>query len=97
MMKQLFPAQHVMGFLFSLLLSLIALVAVLFDLSFAAGMTILVVTALVQAGLQLFLFMHVKENAESKTLYMNIIYALFVGLVTIFGTLFAMQWGYMVK
>ncbi|WP_040286024.1 cytochrome aa3 quinol oxidase subunit IV [Sporosarcina koreensis] len=96
-MKQLFPAQHVMGFLFSLLLSLIALVAVLFDLSFAAGMTILVVTALVQAGLQLFLFMHVKENAESKTLYMNIIYALFVGLVTIFGTLFAMQWGYMVK
>ncbi|WJY27584.1 cytochrome aa3 quinol oxidase subunit IV [Sporosarcina trichiuri] len=96
-MKQLFPAQHVMGFLFSLLLSLIALVAVLFDLSFAAGMTILVVTALVQAGLQLFLFMHVKENAESKTLYMNILYALFVGLVTIFGTLFAMQWGYMVK
>lgn len=94
-MKQLFPAQHVMGFLFSLLLSLIALVAVLFDLSFAAGMTILVVTALVQAGLQLFLFMHVKENAESKTLYLNILYALFVGLVTIFGTLFAMQWGYM--
>lgn len=94
-MKQLFPAQHVMGFLFSLLLSLVALVAVLFDLSFAAGMTILVVTALVQAGLQLFLFMHVKENAESKTLYLNILYALFVGLVTIFGTLFAMQWGYM--
>ncbi|MBD7907310.1 cytochrome aa3 quinol oxidase subunit IV [Sporosarcina gallistercoris] len=94
-MKQLFPAQHVMGFLFSLLLSLVALVAVLFDLSFVAGMTILVVTALVQAGLQLFLFMHVKENAESKTLYLNILYALFVGLVTIFGTLFAMQWGYM--
>ncbi|MGG0645177.1 cytochrome aa3 quinol oxidase subunit IV [Sporosarcina gallistercoris] len=94
-MKQLFPAQHVMGFLFSLLLSLVALVAVLFDLSFAAGMTILIVTALVQAGLQLFLFMHVKENAESKTLYLNILYALFVGLVTIFGTLFAMQWGYM--
>ncbi|WP_025783595.1 cytochrome aa3 quinol oxidase subunit IV [Sporosarcina sp. D27] len=96
-MKQLFPAQHVMGFLFSLLLSLVALVAVLFDLSFTAGMTILVVTALVQAGLQLFLFMHVKENAESKTLYLNILYALFVGLVTIFGTLFAMRWGYMVK
>ncbi|WOV85102.1 cytochrome aa3 quinol oxidase subunit IV [Sporosarcina jeotgali] len=96
-MKQLFPPQHVMGFLFSLLLSLVALVTVLFDLSFTAGMTILVVTALVQAGLQLFLFMHVKENAESKTLYMNILYALFVGLVTIFGTLFTMHWGYMVK
>ncbi|GKV69702.1 cytochrome aa3 quinol oxidase subunit IV [Sporosarcina sp. NCCP-2716] len=97
MMKQLFPAQHVMGFLFSLLLSLIALVVVWFDLSFTAGITILIVTALVQAGLQLFLFMHVKENAESKTLYLNILYALFVGLVTIFGTLFAMHWGYMVR
>lgn len=96
-MKQLFPAQHVLGFLFSLLLSLVALVAVLFDLSFAAGMTVLVVTAIVQAGLQLFLFMHVKENAESKTLYLNLIYALFVGLITIFGTLFAMNWGYLVK
>ncbi|MFS0574102.1 cytochrome aa3 quinol oxidase subunit IV [Sporosarcina sp. 179-K 3D1 HS] len=93
-MKQLFPVPHVMGFVFSLLLSLIALVVVKFDLTFTAGMTILVVTAIVQASLQLFLFMHVKENADSKTLYTNIGYALFVGLVTIFGTLFAMVWGY---
>lgn len=94
MIKQLFPVQHVMGFVFSLLLSLVALVVVLFDLSFMAGMTILIVTATIQASLQLFLFMHVKENSDSKTLYTNIGYALFVGLVTIFGTLFAMLWGY---
>lgn len=93
-MKQLFPVPHVMGFVFSLLLSLIALLVVFYDLSFAAGITILVVTALVQASLQLFLFMHIGENSDKSTLYTNIGYALFVGLITIFGTLFAMIWGY---
>lgn len=93
-MKKLFPLPHVMGFVFSLVLSLVALVVVLFDMSFKAGMSVLVVTALIQASLQLFLFMHVKENSDSKTLYTNISYALFVGVVTIFGTLFAMLWGY---
>ncbi|MCG3088892.1 cytochrome aa3 quinol oxidase subunit IV [Sporosarcina cyprini] len=93
-MKQLFPIPHVIGFVSSLLLSLIALVVVKFDLTFASGMTILGVTALVQAGLQLFLFMHVNENEDKRSLMTNIAYALFVGLVTIFGTLFAMLWGY---
>ncbi|MBD7983244.1 cytochrome aa3 quinol oxidase subunit IV [Sporosarcina sp. Sa2YVA2] len=93
-MKRLFPVPHVIGFASSLLLSLIALVVIKFDLTFAMGMTILGVTALVQAGLQLFLFMHVSENEDKKTLFTNIGYALFVGLVTIFGTLFAMMWGY---
>ncbi|MBB4826270.1 cytochrome aa3-600 menaquinol oxidase subunit 4 [Sporosarcina luteola] len=93
-MKQLFPVPHVIGFVSSLLLSLIALVVVKFDLTFASGMTILGVTALVQAGLQLFLFMHVGENEDKRSLMTNIAYALFVGLVTIFGTLFAMLWGY---
>ncbi|GKV57936.1 cytochrome aa3 quinol oxidase subunit IV [Sporosarcina sp. NCCP-2222] len=93
-MKQLFPVPHVIGFVSSLLLSLIALVVVKFDLTFASGMTILGVTALVQAGLQLFLFMHVNENEDKRSLMTNIAYALFVGLVTIFGTLFAMLWGY---
>ncbi|QTD41912.1 cytochrome aa3 quinol oxidase subunit IV [Sporosarcina sp. Te-1] len=93
-MKQLFPVPHVIGFVSSLLLSLIALVVVKFDLTFASGMTILGVTALVQAGLQLFLFMHVGENEDKRSLLTNIAYALFVGLVTIFGTLFAMLWGY---
>ncbi|MFD1204303.1 MULTISPECIES: cytochrome aa3 quinol oxidase subunit IV [Sporosarcina] len=93
-MKQLFPVPHVIGFVSSLLLSLIALVVVKFNLTFAAGMTILGITALFQAGLQLFLFMHVGENEDKRSLLTNIAYALFVGLVTIFGTLFAMLWGY---
>ncbi len=93
-MKELFPVPHVIGFVSSLLLSFIALVVVYFHLSFGAGLMILGVTAAIQASLQLFLFMHVKENESSKSIFTNIGYALFVGLVTIFGTLLAMIWGY---
>ncbi|CAM3026488.1 cytochrome aa3 quinol oxidase subunit IV [Paenibacillus sediminis] len=92
-MKQLFPVKHVMGYIFSLILSLVALAVVFFDMSFAAGMTILLVAAAIQASLQLFLFMHIDETSSKKTLYLNIVYALFVGLVTIFGSLLAMIWG----
>ncbi|GLY11071.1 cytochrome aa3 quinol oxidase subunit IV [Bacillus badius] len=93
-MKQLFPLPHVMGFVFSLILSLVALAVVYFDLSYTAGMTILLITAIVQASLQLLLFMHIGENSDRSTLYTNIAYALFVGVVTILGTLFTMVWGY---
>ncbi|OPA74050.1 cytochrome aa3 quinol oxidase subunit IV [Paenibacillus selenitireducens] len=94
-MKQLFPIKHVMGYLFSLVLSVVALAVIFFDLSFSAAMVILLVCAILQASLQLFLFMHVSEAADTKkTLYLNIAYAVFVGLVTIFGTLFTMIWGY---
>ncbi|MBM7647443.1 cytochrome aa3-600 menaquinol oxidase subunit 4 [Bacillus ectoiniformans] len=93
-MKQLFPVGHVMGFIFSLVLSLVALAVVFFDLSYKAGMALLLVTAIAQACVQLLLFMHMGESSDRKTLYLNILYALFVGVVTIVGTLFAMVWGY---
>lgn len=95
MMKQLFPIRHVMGYLASLVLSAAALTVIYADLSDSANIVILLITALIQASLQLFLFMHIGENAETKTeLYLNIAYALFVGLVTIFGTLFIFVWGW---
>ncbi|WP_442604546.1 cytochrome aa3 quinol oxidase subunit IV [Paenibacillus sp. KN14-4R] len=93
-MKQLFPIRHVMGYIFSLILSIVALAVVFYDMPAAVGMGILIVCAIIQASLQLFVFMHVDESKEKKSLYLNIIYALFVGLVTIFGTLFTMIWGY---
>ena len=95
MMKQLFPIRHVMGYLASLILSAAALVVIYGDLSQTANMVVLLVTALIQASLQLFLFMHISESADTKKeLYVNIGYALFVGLVTVFGTLFIFVWGW---
>jgi cytochrome aa3-600 menaquinol oxidase subunit 4 len=40
------------------------------------------------------LFMHVGESEDKKSVYINIAFALFVGLVTIFGTLFIFIWGW---
>ncbi|MBT2288336.1 cytochrome aa3 quinol oxidase subunit IV [Paenibacillus albidus] len=95
MMKQLFPIRHVMGYIASLVLSAAALAVIYLDLSKTVDIIILTVTAVIQASLQLFVFMHIGESADTKKeLYINIAYALFVGLVTIFGTLFIFLWGW---
>ncbi|UNK20956.1 cytochrome aa3 quinol oxidase subunit IV [Paenibacillus sp. N3/727] len=93
MMKQLFPIKHVVGYVSSLVLTALALV-VLMDFPDAVKMGILAVTAILQASLQLVLFMHIGESDEKKSLYINIAYALFVALVTIFGSLFIFVWGW---
>lgn len=93
MLKQLFPIKHVAGYISSLVLSAVALV-VLLDMPFASKMAILIVTAVLQASVQLVLFMHAGESEDKKSVYINIAYALFVGLVTIFGTLFIFVWGW---
>ncbi|WP_342564438.1 cytochrome aa3 quinol oxidase subunit IV [Paenibacillus sp. FSL R7-0345] len=95
MIKQLFPIRHVMGYLASLVLSAAALIVIYGDLSHTANVVVLTVTAIIQASLQLFVFMHIGESADTKKeLYVNIAYALFVGLITLFGTLFIFVWGW---
>ncbi|RXZ80063.1 cytochrome aa3 quinol oxidase subunit IV [Paenibacillaceae bacterium] len=93
MMKQLFPIKHVAGYISSLVLSAVALV-VLLDMPAPTKMVILLVTATLQAAVQLLLFMHAGESEDKKSVYINIAFALFVGLVTIFGTLFIFVWGW---
>ncbi|GIP02585.1 hypothetical protein J28TS4_09920 [Paenibacillus lautus] len=93
MLKQLFPIKHVAGYLSSLVLSAVALV-VLLDMPAASKVAVLLVTAILQAAVQLMLFMHVGESEDKKSVYINIAFALFVGLVTIFGTLFIFIWGW---
>ncbi|WP_019242522.1 MULTISPECIES: cytochrome aa3 quinol oxidase subunit IV [Bacillus] len=93
-MAKLFPRAHVIGFLSSIILTLAAFSVITLDLSYAAEMAILLVTAVIQASLQLFLFMHIGESDDKKDLYINIAYAVFVGLVTILGSIFALVWGY---
>lgn len=91
-MSQLFPMKQVLGFVFSLLLTTIALAVYFLDMSFAAGMTILLVTAFIQAGLQLVVFMHAGETKDKGAIYTNVFYGLIIALVTVFGTLLAMIW-----
>jgi cytochrome aa3-600 menaquinol oxidase subunit IV len=93
-MKELFPINQVMGFVASLLLTVVALSVYFLGMSFALGMTILLVTAFVQAGLQLVVFMHAGETKDKGAIYTNIFYGLIIALVTVFGTLLTMIWGY---
>lgn len=93
-MKESFPLKQVMGFVFSLILTTVALAVYFFDMSFAAGMTILLVTAFIQASVQLVLFMHAGETEDKKSIYTNIFYGVIIALVTVFGTLLCMIWGY---
>ncbi|WP_053220270.1 cytochrome aa3 quinol oxidase subunit IV [Virgibacillus senegalensis] len=93
-MKELFPRKQVMGFVFSLVLTNVALMVYFMDMSFTVGMTILLVTAFIQAGLQLVVFMHAGESEDRGTIYLNIYYGVIIALLTVFGTLLALIWGY---
>ncbi|AVQ97786.1 quinol oxidase subunit 4 [Oceanobacillus picturae] len=94
-MKELFPLKQVMGFVFSLVLTAVALLVYFVDMSFALGMTILLVTAFVQAMLQLMVFMHARESEDSGLILSNVYYGVFIAVVTVFGSLLALIWGYM--
>lgn len=91
-MAKLFPKEHIIGFLSSIALTVAALLVLFLEVSFGIKMAILLITAGLQASLQLFLFMHINESKERRTLYTNILYALFVALITIFGSMFVLLW-----
>ncbi|MGB3101927.1 MAG: cytochrome aa3 quinol oxidase subunit IV, partial [Psychrobacillus psychrotolerans] len=48
-MKELFPVKQVMGFAFSIVLTVVALLVYFTDMSYTLGMTVLLITAFVQA------------------------------------------------
>ena len=83
-----------MGFVFSLILTAIALTVYFFDMSFALGATILLITAFIQAAVQLVVFMHAGETEDKKSIYTTLYYGFFIAVVTVFGTLLTLVWGY---
>ncbi|WP_307471072.1 cytochrome aa3 quinol oxidase subunit IV [Cytobacillus purgationiresistens] len=93
-MKELFPRKQVIGFIFSLVLTAVALLVYFMDMSFAVGMTILLVTAFIQAGLQLILFMHAGESEDKTTIYTSIYYGMAIAIITVLGTLLTLVWTY---
>ncbi|WP_028393633.1 cytochrome aa3 quinol oxidase subunit IV [Bacillus cihuensis] len=93
-MKELFPAKQVMGFVFSLILSAVALLVYFVDMSFVVGMTIFILTAFIQAAVQLVVFMHARETNDSKSIFTTLYYSVFLALATVFGTLLCMIWGW---
>jgi cytochrome aa3-600 menaquinol oxidase subunit 4 len=89
-----FPISHVFGFVLSLVLTFAAAwVALKTGLSYTVIMWVIGSLAVIQAGLQLFMFMHVSEGEDKKTQIINIAYGVFCALVVVIGSIWVMGFG----
>jgi cytochrome aa3-600 menaquinol oxidase subunit IV len=91
-MAKFFPLGQVMGFVFSLVLTVVALLVYYVDMSMTTGMVVLLVTAFLQAGLQFIVFMHAGESEDKWAIYTKILYGLGLVIMTILGTLLILLW-----
>jgi cytochrome aa3-600 menaquinol oxidase subunit 4 len=87
-----FPWSHVIGFASSIILTLIALWIGLYT-NFALSVKIAVVftLAFIQAGIQLFMFMHMTESSSGRVQVINTVFAVFVAVVTVLGSVWVMN------
>ncbi|MGG3006803.1 UNVERIFIED_ORG: cytochrome aa3 quinol oxidase subunit 4 [Anoxybacillus amylolyticus] len=87
-----FPWKHIIGFLLSLVLTFAALwVALSSGLPLKAVIVIIVVFAVIQASLQLFMFMHVNESDSGRIQTFNMAYSFFIAIVVVAGSIWVMQ------
>ena len=91
-MAKFFPLGQVMGFIFSLILTAIAMLVHFTDMSFGTGMAVLLITAFLQAGLQFIVFMHAGETKDKWEIYSNIVFGLGLVVITVLGTLLILHW-----
>ncbi|MFD1848939.1 cytochrome aa3 quinol oxidase subunit IV [Oceanobacillus bengalensis] len=94
-MKELFPIKQINGFVFSLLLTVVALSVYFMDMSYEWGMTILLITAFVQAGVQFVIFMHAGETKDRDVIFSTLFYGVFLALAAVFGSLLTLVWDMM--
>ncbi|MFP3727001.1 cytochrome aa3 quinol oxidase subunit IV [Priestia filamentosa] len=87
-----YPIGHIIGFLLSLIMTFVAMgVALHAPLSKSIIMTIIGTLAFLQAGMQLFMFMHVNESENKTIQVINIMYALMIALVIVVGSIWVMH------
>ncbi|MDM5318025.1 cytochrome aa3 quinol oxidase subunit IV [Fictibacillus sp. b24] len=95
-----FPWKHLIGFVLSIVLTLFALwIALETDLSLTWILIIIFGFAFLQAALQLLMFMHVTENSTKSNLTSrvqigNILFAAFVAIVIVIGSVWVMTAGH---
>ncbi|WP_462409682.1 cytochrome aa3 quinol oxidase subunit IV [Neobacillus sp. Marseille-QA0830] len=92
--KNGFPITHVVGFIMSLVLTFAALgVALKTSLSFTAIFWIIGSLAVIQAILQLYMFMHMNEGEDGTANTINIISGFGVALLAVAGSIWVMSFG----
>lgn len=89
-----FPWSHVVGFGLSIVLTLLALwIGFYSGFSLTTIMVIVVGLALVQATIQLLMFMHITESEDSTVQVGTILYAVFIAVAVVAGTIWVMSFG----
>ncbi|GIN87265.1 hypothetical protein J6TS2_36510 [Heyndrickxia sporothermodurans] len=87
-----YPIGHIIGFFLSLVMTIAAmLVALHTNLPKSTIMSIIGILAFLQAGMQLFMFMHIKESDNSKVQIGNIIYSIIIALTIVIGSIWVMH------
>ncbi|CAM3735647.1 cytochrome aa3 quinol oxidase subunit IV [Mesobacillus zeae] len=90
-----FPISHVIGFFMSLLLTFgAAWVALQTSLPMNTIIWIIGSLAVTQAALQLYMFMHMNEGEDKAALTINILYAAFIAVVIVAGSIWVMFSGH---
>ncbi|HYK73217.1 MAG TPA: cytochrome aa3 quinol oxidase subunit IV [Pseudoneobacillus sp.] len=90
-----FPVHHIIGFISSLALTFFAVwVALKTNLSFKMILFIIGGLAIIQATLQLSMFMHLNEGDDGKVQTINIIYAIFTAVVIVAGSIWVLSSGH---
>jgi cytochrome aa3-600 menaquinol oxidase subunit 4 len=89
-----FPLTHVLGFIASLVLTFAALgIALKTSLPFKTILWVIGSLAVIQAALQLYMFMHMNEGEDGKSQIINVAYGFFIAFVTVAGSIWVMSFG----
>lgn len=84
---------YVIGFLFSIILTIIPLVVVLNDLLSKTATTVLIlVMAVLQFAVQLIFFMHIKDEKKPRFNLMALIFGLVILLTIVAGSIWIMTY-----
>lgn len=87
-----YPIGHIIGFLLSLTMTILAaIVALRSGLPKPVIMSIIGILAFMQAGMQIFMFMHIKESDNSVVQIGNIIYSIIIALTIVLGSVWVMH------
>lgn len=90
-----FPISHVIGFFTSMLLTFgAAWIALQTSLPVKAVIWIIGTLAVVQAGIQLYMFMHLNEGDDKVANTINILYSAFIAIVIVAGSIWVMTSGH---
>jgi len=89
---------YVIGFILSLILTIIPLMLVLNHMMAKTPLTIsILIAAILQFAIQLFFFMHLREGNGPKYNAMALILGLVFAVTVVFGSIWIMEFNYVVQ